>query len=313
MRDVSHKINTLREAVAQAELRVAPESIAAIREGRVPKGDPLPVAKVAAVQAAKNTPLLIPYCHPVPVDFVGVEFDLGEDRIVVTTTVKAIYKTGVEMEALSAASAAALNLYDILKPIDETLEITGVKLLSKKGGKSDWHRTPRGSIRAAVIVSSDSIAAGRKRDLSGLAIRERLEREGIEVVDYRILPDEPEVLEEALRNCSDRDGLNLVVTTGGTGFGPRDNMPEVMHRIVEREAPGIAEAMRAYGQQRTPYSMLSRGVAGIRGRTLFVNMPGSRGGVADSLDAVMPHLLHAFKMLRGEGHSEKEKRDVSGG
>lgn len=312
MRDISHKVTTLREATARAEIRVSASSIQAMRDGTVPKGDPLPVAKVAAIQAAKNTPLIIPYCHPVPVEFVGVHFDVGETSITIDVTVKSVYKTGVEMEALTGATAAALNIYDILKMIDESLEIVGVRLLEKKGGKSDYHKTARGSIRAAVLVSSDSVAAGKKRDISGVMVRERLEEAGIVVEQYDILPDEPEQLAAKLKQYADDLKLDLVVTSGGTGFGPRDHMPEVMREVVEFPAPGVSEAMRAYGQQRTPYSMLSRGASGIRGRTLIINLPGSKGGVSDSLNAIMPYIRHAFKMLRGEGHPEDQGRDVKG-
>ena len=109
MRDVSAKIKTLRVATARAVLKVSPSTIQMIREGRVPKGDPLAVSKVAAIQGAKNTPQIIPYCHPVPLDFVSVDFELQDSAIIVTTTAKAIYKTGVEMEALTAASVAAAD------------------------------------------------------------------------------------------------------------------------------------------------------------------------------------------------------------
>src|SRR5258707_3414701 len=135
MRDVSIKYNTLRSAKAVATLRVSPSTIAAIKSGDVPKADPLPVARVAGIQAAKNTSLLIPYCHQVPLDFVAVEITLGTDSIIVNASVKAIWKTGVEMEALVAASSAAMTLYDMLKIIDEDMEITSVKLIEKKRRK----------------------------------------------------------------------------------------------------------------------------------------------------------------------------------
>jgi cyclic pyranopterin phosphate synthase len=138
MWDVSGKANTVRTAVAQAVLRVSPPTIRAMREGTVPKGDPIPVAKVAAIQAAKNTPGIIPYCHPLPLTHVGVEFELGEDTILVTVETKTDYKTGVEMEALTGASAAALTLYDMLKQIDMGMRIESVMLLMKTGGKSDF-------------------------------------------------------------------------------------------------------------------------------------------------------------------------------
>lgn len=311
MRDISHKITTLREATAQAIIRVSLSSIVAINEGRVPKGDPLTISKVAAIQAAKQTPVFIPYCHPVPIEFVGVEYSLTEDQITVTVTVKAVYKTGVEMEALTAASAAVLNIYDILKMIDDSLEILSIRLLEKKGGKTDYHKTNRNTIRAAVLVSSDSVSAGTKRDISGVMIKQRLEEAGILVEEYDILPDEPEQLEARLKKYADDLKLNLVVSSGGTGFGPRDHMPEVMANVIEFPAPGVSEAMRSYGQQRTPYAMLSRGMTGIRGRTLIINLPGSKGGVTDSLNAIMPYIRHAFKMLRGEGHPEDTGRELN--
>ena len=133
LRDISKKISTLRTAVAQATLRVSPGTITMINEGKIPKGDPFPVAKVAAIQAAKNASHLIPYCHPLQVEWVDVEFETFESEIRSILTVKAIYKTGVEMEALTAASVAALTLYDMMKMVDEEMEITSVKLLSKKG------------------------------------------------------------------------------------------------------------------------------------------------------------------------------------
>jgi molybdenum cofactor biosynthesis protein MoaC len=302
MRDISRKRTTLRTATARALVRAAPATLAAIREGRVPKGDPLPVARVAAVQAAKNTAQLIPYCHPLPVDFVGVDFELGESSIDVHCAVTAVYKTGVEMEALTGAAVAALTLYDMLKMIDTDMIIEQVVLVEKKGGKSDFRDAYDPPLRAAVLVTSDSISAAANSDVSGKLIAERLREHGIEVADYRVIPDDGDQIVAMLKRYADDLHLDLVMTTGGTGFSPRDGTPEAMAQVIEREAPGIAEAARAHGQDRTPYAMLSRARAGLRGDTLIVNLPGSRKGVADSLDALLPGLLHSFRMIRGEGH-----------
>ncbi len=302
MRDISAKYATLRTATARVAVRVAPATLRLLRQGKLPKGDPLPVARVAAIQAAKNTAQIIPYCHPVPVDFVGIEFQVSRNRIEATAQVKAVGKTGVEMEALTAASVAALTLYDMLKPVDDQLEILGVQLLEKTGGKSDFQNVFPTPPRAAVLVMSDSIAAGRKKDLSGRLIVDRLKQAGLKVADYRIIPDDQELIERWLIRYADRSKLDLVITSGGTGLSPRDQTPEAMKRVIVRDVPGIAEAARAFGQDRLPYAMLSRGLAGLRGQTLIVNLPGSRKGTADYLAVLFPALLHAIKMVRQEGH-----------
>ena len=309
MLDISKKIKTLREAKAQAILKVSPNTIKLIKENKIPKGNPLEVAKVAAINSAKNTSNIIPYCHPLPVEFVGVEFELSDNLIMIYIEVKAIYKTGVEMEALTAASVAALTLYDMMKMLDEEMEITGTKLLEKRGGKSDFKNKYKSKLKAAVLVMSDTIAAGKKEDKSGKIIVERLEKEDIELVDYKIIPDDLEEIKNLLIHYSDNLELDMIFTTGGTGFSRRDNTPEAMTRVIQREVPGIPETMRAYGQERTPYSMLSRGKAGIRGKTVIINLPGSRGGVTDSLNAIFPAVLHSFKMILGYSHADKKEKE----
>jgi len=302
MIDVSNKIKTARTAKAQAVLRLNAETMQLIHQNKIPKGNPLEVAKVAAVQAAKNTSNIIPYCHPLPIDYAGIEYEFGEEKITVTATVKAIYKTGVEMEALTAAAVAALTLYDMMKMLDSSMEIIGVKLLEKTGGKSDFKTKYEKALRAAVLVMSDSIASGTKSDLSGQLIIERLKKEEVDVVDYKIIPDDIVQITQSLIRYVDDDKLDLVITTGGTGLSPRDCTPEAMKKVIEREVPGIPETVRSYGQERTPFSMLSRAKAGIRGRTLIVNLPGSKKGVIDSLNALFPGLIHSFKMMHGGGH-----------
>ncbi len=308
MYDITKKSKTLRSAKAKAVLTLKPATIARIRGGTVPKGDPLPVAKVAAIQAAKNTSQIIPYCHPLPLTFVGCDIQLGEKEITITTEVKAIHPTGVEMEALTAASVAALTLYDMLKQIDSTMTIEEVRLEEKRGGKSDFLEEKSTDLKAAVLVTSDSISSGQKTDLSGKLIVERLEKERIAVVSYDVIADDQEEIQKKLIAYADTMKVNFVLTTGGTGFSKRDFSPEATAQVIEREIPGIPEALRAYGQERTPYSMLSRGIAGLRGNTIIVNLPGSKKGVADSLDALFPALLHSAAMLSGGGHPEKPRK-----
>jgi molybdenum cofactor synthesis domain-containing protein len=157
-------------------------------------------------------------------------------------------------------------------------------------------------IRAGVIVVSDSVAAGKRVDKSGKFIVKFLRDRNIDVVEYKVVADDSSVIEKLLMKYSDVLALNLIVTTGGTGLGRRDVTPEATRSIIEKEITGIVEGSRAYGQRRTPLSMLSRGVAGIRGTSLIINIPGSLRAVSESLDFLFPGLEHAFKMMEGHGH-----------
>lgn len=300
MRDISHKRNTLRTATAEAVLTLSAATLAKIHRKEIPKGDPLEIARVAAIQAAKNTSQIIPFCHQVPLNHVAVEFELKETAIRIQATVKAIYKTGVEMEALTAASTAALTLYDMLKMLDDSMAIAGVKLLNKTGGKSNRVVKLKRPLRAAVVVISDSCAAGTKDDLSGKTIASRLRDDGIDVTECIIIPDDGDTIARTLTTCADQKEIDLILTTGGTGFGSRDVTPEATARVIERSASGIAEAIRAFGGEQTPFAALSRGKGGIRGKCLIVNLPGSVRGVCESLDALLPMLSHAFGMLWDE-------------
>jgi molybdenum cofactor synthesis domain-containing protein len=154
-------------------------------------------------------------------------------------------------------------------------------------------------MKIGILTVSDKGWRGEREDRSGPAIREMMEAAGAEVVRARIVPDEHELIKAALVEWSG-EGLDLILTTGGTGFSPRDWTPEATRAVVEREAPGICEAMRQAGMKKTPTAMLSRAVAGIRDSTLIVNLPGSEKGVRESLDAIMEALPHGIDILKGK-------------
>ena len=302
MIDVSSKFSTLRYARAEGILMAKPETIDLVRNKKVPKGDVLQVARAAGIAAAKRTADWIVFCHNMPLDWIGVSFDLEKDQIIVRAEVKAIYKTGVEMEAMTAVTAALLNAYDMLKPLDVDLSFSSIRLVEKKGGKSDHSDTFASSLRAAVLVISDSTFAGTREDRSGVIIREFLEAQSLDVPFYEILPDDQDLITKRLKTIVDQDGADLVITTGGTGFGPKDLTPEATRPVLDKEAPGIVEAIRKHGKDRTPYAMLSRELAGIRGKSIIINLPGSSKGARESLDALFPGLLHGFPMIWGGGH-----------
>lgn len=155
-------------------------------------------------------------------------------------------------------------------------------------------------LHAGILTVSDKGARGEREDASGAAVRELLATIDGAVERYEVIPDEREMIAERLRTWADEVGLDVIVTTGGTGLGPRDVTPEATLAVIDYAVPGLAEAMRAEGLKHTPMSMLSRAVAGVRGRTLIVNLPGSPRGVRENLQLVLPVLTHAVELLRGE-------------
>lgn len=304
MVDITAKSNTLRKATAMAIVRVSKqETIDAIKNKMVPKGDVFEMSKAAGLLGVKKTPDLLPDCHPLPIEFTAIRYEILNLEIKIECEVHTIYKTGVEVEAMHGASVVALNMYDMLKPIDKGIEILSIRLVEKKGGKSDFRDKflDRKDLRAAVIVCSDSISAGQKEDKAGKAIIAVLEKSKIEIGTYQIIPDEKKEIQACLQKCYD-EKYNLLIYTGGTGLSSRDVTPEAILPMIDRRIDGIEETIRNYGQQRTPYSMLSRSVAGVKGDMLVLALPGSTNGARESMEAIFPQVLHVFGILKGSRH-----------
>ncbi len=326
MVDVGDKEVTARVAVAAGRLLVSPAVIDLLRGDGVPKGDALGVARVAGILAAKRTPDLVPLCHPLPISGVEVDLELSDTAVEIRARVKTTGRTGVEMEALTSVAIAGLTLHDMVKAVDPGAVLTDVRVLSKSGGRSgNWERgdaplqhrhaeplatpaahvagitpgLPSGAL-ARVFTVSDRSHGGVRADTSGPLLASLLADIGFLVDGVTVVPDEADEVAHALRDAV-AAGIDLIVTTGGTGFSPRDVTPEATLRVITREAPGLVEMLRAADRERVPTSILSRAVAGIAGGSVIVNLPGSTGGVRDGVAVLAPVIGHAIAQVRGGG------------
>ncbi len=308
MVDVGGKAVTARRAVAAATVRMRPDVLAQLLNAGGAKGDALVTARLAGIGAAKRTAELIPLCHPLPLDHVEVELtpDADNGTVLIRAEVRVTARTGVEMEALTAASVAALTLYDMAKALQRDIAIERIELVEKSGGRSgDYARDQAAAPaehEAVVVTCSNRSTAGERADASGPALIAHLRDAGFDTVPEPIVvADDEEAIASLLVRLADA-GHRLIITTGGTGLTPTDVTPAATRRAIDREAPGVAEMMRAAGMASTPMAALSRGVVGSRGFTLIANLPGSPKGAGESLEALLPVLRHALAQLAGGDH-----------
>ncbi len=318
MVDVSGKPETARVAIARGRVQTTAEVVGLVRADGLPKADVLATARIAGIAGAKRTSDLIPLCHPLPLTGVTVIFELGDTTIDIEAIAKTTGRTGVEMEALTAVAIAGLTLHDMIKAVDPGSTITDIRLDFKSGGKRGrWERggtaaasaqpaaapasLPR--IRTArVVVASTRGSTGEREDTTGPVIVAWLAERGFATEPAVVVADAE--IAGALAGAV-REQPSVVITTGGTGVSPTDVTPEATAAVLDRELPGVAEALRARGLASTPTAALSRGLAGTSGQTVVVNLPGSRGGVADGLDVLDGILAHLVDQVSGSaGHDE---------
>ena len=302
MVNITHKSSTLRIAVATGIVKVSHQkTIDAIQNKLVPKGDVFEFSRAAGLLACKKTYEVVPDCHPLPIEYTAIKHEINGLEIKITVEVHTVYKTGVEVEAMHGVMITALTMYDMLKPIDKHVEILKIQLEEKKGGKTDIKYAYPDTLKVAVITCSDSISKGVGEDKSGEIIVEQLKKHHLSVTNKKVIADDFDTIQKEAQHLIN-EGYQLILFTGGTGLSSRDVTPDAIKPLIEREVPGVMEAARNYGQQRTPYAMLSRGIAGFAGDSLIITIPGSPKGAEESMNAIFPYILHVFRVKEGVKH-----------
>ena len=295
MKDVGGKPESFRTARAQATLRMPSHCVELLRSGETEKGDPLATSRVAGILAAKRTDEILPLCHPLPLQRAEVTFALGDGEVVVTAVAETIAPTGVEMEALTAATVSALCLYDMLKPYADQSELALIDahLVEKTGGKSHFPRRLAAPVGAAVLA-----VAGEPAQASAEAVVDALGAAGFEPVTRHIVGNAGGELHDAI--AAERDnGTALIVTVGGTGLGHTDIAVDTAQHFITTELPGLIETARVFGQRRDPGAMLVRGVAGLAHDSVLITLSGGRARADEALAALMPGLIGLLGLRGG--------------
>jgi cyclic pyranopterin phosphate synthase len=250
---------------------------------------------------------------------VTASVDVKEGLVELLGEVRTVAQTGVEMEAMTACAIAALTVYDMVKSVERGVTIEEIVLLEKRGGRGDYLRDPGeretpavvpvprevAPVRTALITISTSRAGAPTLDESGPQLGTLAAQLGSEVVGREIIPDDRGEIEARLRYWSDIEGCMLVLTSGGTGVAPSDVTPEATSAVVDREIPGLAEAMREASRPHSLHWMLSRSIAGVRGSTLIVNLPGSPASVEQIAPALLAAIPHAIELITGRSSTHR--------
>ena len=321
--DVTQKSPTLRVAQARGLIRMSPHTFTLVRDGKLPKGDALALAEVSGIMAAKQTANLLPLCHPIPIEKVTVKcIPLEkENSIEVVCEVSTTAKTGVEMEALVGTQSALLCLYDLIKMVDPELNIEGVRLNFKQGGKKGlWQHTeyqntnsaattesasvetqPFSSLEVSVLIASDRVSKNEAQDRSGPCAQKWFESRGASVKEIAVVPDDKQRLKQAISQVCERK-TPLLVISGGTGMGPRDVTVGALQELSAKEIRGFGELLRKEGSALKKTAWLSNSGGYILNQTLILALPGSPKAVEEGLTVLKELLPHALHVLSGGNH-----------
>lgn len=312
MKDISRKQISLRTSKAIGFVKINPTTFDWLQSGEPPVNQFFIEAIAAGKLAAKETYRLIPQCHHTSLDELQIKLELKNNEadhpfldsekddfgVIIYAEGKSLGKVSIDMEVMTAVSVAALCICESIKSYDPGIQISLVRMLSKTGGKTEREKFFRRSFKVAILVCSNEASAGTRTDVAGQVAKEILEKFHASVVDYQIITEEYEAIQKQILEWVKTD-VHFIFTLGGTGLGRKNIAVDAIAKILERDTPGIIEAMRDYGINRSPLAMMSRLIAGIISETIVVTLPGSTTGARESLEAILPGVFHARKMLKG--------------
>ncbi|MFT4662374.1 MAG: cyclic pyranopterin phosphate synthase [Patiriisocius sp.] len=296
MVDITHKKTSLRIAKASAILYCQPDTIQAVIDKNVPKGDVLEMAKTAGLFAVKKTSDMIPDCHPIPVEGTEIIYEIKETEIHIFITVKAIYRTGMEVEAMHGASVIALTMYDMLKPIDKNIEIRNIKLLHKSGGKSDLNKVLPKNVSVAFLANEKMDISSEKFQKWMSSLKQNTQKYNLRYADIEQTYHDKNSLISSLENMV-KEELEIIFILGGTGLSETDNTPEIIKPIFDKELPAVSTQLINYGLERTFRALVSRPTAGTINKSIVLCLPGSFNGVKESIAAILPEVIYLVKSL----------------
>jgi molybdenum cofactor biosynthesis protein MoaC len=297
MKDISNKNPTYKVAKAEGKLVLDKETVDLVRNNKIKAGNVIETAKNCGIIAAKKASDIVIHSHNTLIDFVKVTVDLSETELTISCLVKGVTKSGIESNALAGVTNALLNAADMLRCICKTTVIQDIRIVESKGKGKDFTRKRVTPVKAAVLTVSNPLYDGKKKDNTTTQIVDFLKKHQVKTEYSVVLKEDEYILKSEIDNLINAD-FELIVVAGSVSLNSKGITPKVTKEIIDEELPGLSEAIRNFGKERTPYAMFSKEVCGVKNKTLVLNISGNSQGSIESLSALFPGLLKAFSMMK---------------
>lgn len=297
MSNESDKDEILYKSTSQSIIRVYPETLQCVKNNKSFEINLIESAKISAILAAKKSWEIIPYSHQKTIDHVRVEISIRRELIEIIVEVKGLSKSSLAIESLTAVSAAAITIYDKLRTLGDSISIESIRLLRESDIFLDSKEKMSKKLKAAFLVIDNSEFLQEKAEQIIKFTVDKLQNNNYEVIESNLIKTEHSLIESNLKRLCDKIKVDLVITCGGIEIKSENIVSDVTEKILDKKIEGIPELLRAYGVKRIPSTILYRGIAGIRGKSLIINLSGNIKEISESLEMLFPYLLHINKIV----------------